>query len=120
MVTLIYPGDNLSGFVYYFGLGDAIIQLLATRGYVVLCVDIPLESNEPLKEIPKLVLPTIDKVIEMGIANAHRLGIMGYSYGGYGTVGMIAHTTRFKAAVAGGGVYNLTSFYNWISKHGRN
>ena len=120
LVTLIYPGDNLSSFVYYFGFGDAIIHLLATRGYAVLCVDIPLESNEPLKEIPKLVLPTVDKVIEMGIADASRLGIMGYSYGGYGTVGVIAHTTRFKAAVAGGGIYNLTSFYSWFGKQGRN
>ena len=120
LVTLIYPGDNLSSYVYYFGFGDAIIQLLATRGYAVLCADLPLESNDPLKEIPKLLLPIIDKVIEMGIADAHRLGIMGYSYGGYGTVGMIAHTTRFKAAVAGGGIYNLTSYYNWFGKQGRN
>lgn len=120
LVTLIYPGDNLSSFVYYFGFGDTIVHLLATRGYAVLCADVPLESNEPLKEIPKLVLPTIDKVIEMGIADAHRLGIMGYSYGGYGTVGIVAHTTRFKAAVAGGGIYNLTSYYSWFGKDGRN
>ena len=120
LVTLIYPDDDLSSLVYYFGFGSPIIQLLATRGYAVLCVDIPLTSNEPLKEIPKLVLPTVDNVIGMCIADAHRLGIMGYSYGGYGTVGVIAHTTRFKAAVAGGGIYNLTSYYSWFGKQGRN
>lgn len=56
----------------------------------------------------------------MGIADPDRLGIIGYSYGGYGTVGVIAHSTRFKAAVVEGGVYNLIRFYTWLDKNGRN
>ena len=54
----------------------------------------------------------------MGIADENRLGIMGFSYGGYCTVGLITQTTRFKAAVCGGGLYNLTSFYGQLSKGG--
>ena len=121
LVTWIYPGAYLSSSVYQFGFGPGIMnfQLLANRGYAVLGVDIPLESNEPLKEILGFVLPTVDQVIEMGIADANRLGIIGYSYGGYGTVGVITHTTRFKAAVVGGGLYNLTSYYGWLNKQGQ-
>ena len=121
LVVLIYPGDNLSDSVYNFGFGTDIInfQLLANRGYAVLAIDILLHTNEPLKEISGFVLPAVDKVIEMGVADPNRLGIMGYSYGGYGTVGVIAQTTRFKAAVVGGGVYNITSRYNWLDKDGR-
>ena len=122
LVTWIYPSHHLSNSVYQFGFGPTSVinyQLLANRGYAVLGVDIPLESNEPLREILGLVLPTVDIVIEMGIADASRLGIIGYSYGGYGTVGVIAHTTRFKAAVVGGGLYNLTSYYGWLNKQGQ-
>ena len=121
LVASIYPGDNSSDSVYNFGFGTDTInfQLLANRGYAVLAIDIPLHTNEPLKEIPIFVLPAVDKAIEMGIADPNRLGIMGYSYGGYGTVGVIAQTTRFKAAVCGGGVYNITSYYNWLGKDGR-
>lgn len=121
LVTWVYPEHLLSNSVYKFGFGPTSVinyQLLANRGYAVLGVDIPLESNEPLKEIIEFVLPTVDQVIEMGIADASRLGIIGYSYGGYGTVGVIAHTTRFKAAVVGGGVYNMTSYYGWLNEEG--
>lgn len=122
LIAWIYPGLNLSNDVYKFGFGTFLInfQLLANRGYAVLGIDIPLHTNEPLKEIQGFVLPTVDKVIEMGIADPNRLGIIGYSYGGYGTVGVISHTTRFKAAVAGGGPYNLISHYTWLHKDGRN
>ena len=121
LVALIYPSENLSDSIYNFGLGTDIInlQLLANRGYAVLAIDISLHTNEPLKEIPGFVRAAVDKAIEIGIADPNRLGIMGYSYGGYGTVGVIAQTPRFKAAVVGGGVYNITSYYNWLDKDGR-
>ena len=44
---------------------------------------------------------------------------MGFSYGGYCTVGIITETTRFKAAACGGGLYNLTSVYGRLSKQGQ-
>jgi len=56
------------------------------------------------------VLTGIDLVIERGIADADRLGIGGWSYGGFMTAWAIGHTNRFKAAVVGAGVTNLLSF----------
>ena len=53
----------------------------------------------------------IDMLVEKGIADPERLGIMGYSYGGYMTAWSIGQTDRFKAAIAGAGVINLHSFY---------
>ncbi len=41
-----------------------------------------------------------------------RLGVTGYSYGGFLTNWIIGHTTRFAAAVAGAGISN------WISDYG--
>ncbi len=119
LVTWVYGGRNLSGYAYQFGLtGQINFQLLATRGYAVLGVDTPLKTHDPMIELSGLVLPAVDNVIEMGIADENRLGIIGYSYGGYATVGLITQTNRFKAAVAGGGLYNLTSHYGILTKQG--
>ena len=40
-----------------------------------------------------------------------RLGIMGWSYGGYMTMWTVTQTNRFKAAVAGAGIANWQSYY---------
>lgn len=53
----------------------------------------------------------IDELIEDGIADPDRLGIMGWSYGGYMTAWTITQTDRFKAASVGAGITNIVSFY---------
>lgn len=52
----------------------------------------------------------VDHVIEMGVADPDRLGVMGWSYGGFMTSWIITQTDRFKAASAGAAVTNLMSF----------
>jgi dipeptidyl aminopeptidase/acylaminoacyl peptidase len=52
----------------------------------------------------------VDHVIEMGVADRNRLGVMGWSYGGYMTSWIITQTKRFRAASVGAGVTNLMSF----------
>lgn len=52
----------------------------------------------------------VDKVVEMGVADPNRLGVMGWSYGGFMTSWIVTQTSRFKAASAGAPVTNLTSF----------
>jgi dipeptidyl aminopeptidase/acylaminoacyl peptidase len=56
------------------------------------------------------VLSGVDALIERGIADPDRLGIGGWSYGGYLTSWAIGHTDRFKAAIVGAGVTDLLSF----------
>ena len=52
----------------------------------------------------------VDRVIEMGVADPERLGVMGWSYGGFMTSWIVTQTKRFKAASAGAPVTNLMSF----------
>lgn len=52
----------------------------------------------------------VEAVIAQGIADPERLGIMGWSYGGFMTSWAITQTHRFKAASVGAGVTNLMSF----------
>jgi len=57
------------------------------------------------------IMSGIDYLIEKGIADSDKLGIMGWSYGGYMTSWVITQTDRFKAASVGAGVTNLFSMY---------
>jgi dipeptidyl aminopeptidase/acylaminoacyl peptidase len=56
------------------------------------------------------IMAGVDHVIGMGVGDPARLGIMGWSYGGYMTSWTITQTKRFKAASVGAGVTNLMSF----------
>lgn len=52
----------------------------------------------------------VDSLVQRGIADPERLGVMGWSYGGFMTSWIITQTKRFKAASVGAGVTNLMSF----------
>jgi dipeptidyl aminopeptidase/acylaminoacyl peptidase len=52
----------------------------------------------------------VDHVVSMGVADPERLGVMGWSYGGFMTSWVITQTKRFKAASVGAAVTNLMSF----------
>jgi dipeptidyl aminopeptidase/acylaminoacyl peptidase len=56
------------------------------------------------------IISGVDALIERGVADPDRLGVMGWSYGGYMTSWVITQTDRFKAASVGAGVNNLMSF----------
>lgn len=51
----------------------------------------------------------VDSLIERGFVDAEKLGIMGWSYGGYMSAWAVTQTSRFKAASIGAGVTNLVS-----------
>ena len=53
----------------------------------------------------------VDELVKQGIADAKRLGVGGWSYGGILTDYLIATDTRFKAAVSGAGVGFTLSLY---------
>ena len=52
----------------------------------------------------------IDALVQRGVADRERLGVMGWSYGGYLTAFAITQTTRFRAASVGAGITNLVSY----------
>jgi dipeptidyl aminopeptidase/acylaminoacyl peptidase len=57
------------------------------------------------------ILAGIDEVGRVGAIDEARLGIMGWSYGGYMTMWTVTQTNRFKAAVAGAGISDWLSYY---------
>ena len=98
--------------------------MLVSRGYAVLYPNIrgatgyghhmiDLIRSEPLGGTGwgtgpfKDALAGVDYLIQRGVADPDRLGIGGWSYGGYMASWAVTHTNRFKAAVAGAGVYDM-------------
>jgi len=95
--------------------GSLNLQILAANGYAVLFPSMPLAkeglTEDPLLRLPEGVLPAVEKAIEMGIADPERLFLMGQSFGGFATYGLVTQTQRFKAAVALAGLSDLISLY---------
>jgi dipeptidyl aminopeptidase/acylaminoacyl peptidase len=90
-------------------------QLLAAHGYAVLFPSMPLTpegtASDPYMELSKGVLPAVDKAIELGYADPKRLGVMGQSFGGFSTYGLVTQTDRFGAAIALAGLSDFISLY---------
>jgi dipeptidyl aminopeptidase/acylaminoacyl peptidase len=55
------------------------------------------------------VMAGVDHMISQGIADPARLGIAGWSYGGYMSAWAVTQTQRFKAAVVGAAMLDLES-----------
>ena len=49
----------------------------------------------------------VDYVIKMGVADENKMGVMGWSYGGFMSSWIVGHTNRFKVASIGAPVVDL-------------
>jgi dipeptidyl aminopeptidase/acylaminoacyl peptidase len=59
----------------------------------------------------KDIMAGVDLAIDVAPIDPNRLGICGWSYGGYMTMWGVTQTKRFKAAMAGAGLSNWQSYY---------
>jgi dipeptidyl aminopeptidase/acylaminoacyl peptidase len=95
-------------------------QLLASRGYAVLMPNVRGSTGYGHKFVEmnradwgggdfKDVMAGVDHLIQTGVADADKLGIGGWSYGGYMSAWAITQTDRFKAAVVGAGMSDLAT-----------
>ncbi len=57
------------------------------------------------------ILKGVDEVVKTLPVDNDRVGITGWSYGGYMTMWAVTQTQRFRAAVAGAGLANYQSYY---------
>ncbi len=97
-------------------------QLLVARGYAVFYPNIRGSVGYGQKFIEmnrgdwggadfKDVMRGVKDLIDRGIADPAKLGIGGWSYGGYMAEWAVTQTNDFKAAVSGAGLSNLISEY---------
>jgi dipeptidyl aminopeptidase/acylaminoacyl peptidase len=57
------------------------------------------------------ILAGVDAVLKTAPIDERRIGVTGWSYGGYMTMWTVTQTQRFKAAVAGAGIADWLSYY---------
>jgi dipeptidyl aminopeptidase/acylaminoacyl peptidase len=97
------------------------VAVFASRGYAVLRPN-PRGSSGYGKEFRygnykdwggkdfQDITAGVQHVTDLGVADVDRMGVMGWSYGGFMTSWTITKTQQFKAASVGAGVTNLMSF----------
>ena len=116
LITLVHggPTGRWSDAVQTWG------QLLVAHGYAIFYANIRGSTGYGEKFVEmnradwggadyKDVMAGIDALIARGVADPNRLGIGGWSYGGYMAEWAITQTNRFKAAVSGAGMADLVS-----------
>ena len=97
---------------------DSWGQLLAAHGFAVTYFNIRGSTGYGEKFIEmnradwggadfKDVMAGVDYLIAQGVADPNKLGIGGWSYGGYMSEWAITQTNRFKASVSGAGMVDL-------------
>lgn len=122
MVTILHGGPTSA---WRIGWSDGFTdwgQQLAAHGYIAFFpnvrgslgagVDYANANTGDLGGIDYAdAMSGVDAMVSQGFADPNRLGVGGYSYGGYLSSWSITQTPRFKAAVSGGILSNLISFY---------
>jgi dipeptidyl aminopeptidase/acylaminoacyl peptidase len=125
MVVLIHGGPSsvtTSDWPAGFGMSRAIIAALSARGYYVLLPN-PRGSYGQGEEFTRAnvkdfgggdlrdIMAGVDVAIKKYPIDPARLGVTGWSYGGFMTMWTVTQTNRFHAAVAGAGIANWQSYY---------
>jgi dipeptidyl aminopeptidase/acylaminoacyl peptidase len=125
MIVLIHGGPSsatTSDWPAGFGMSRAIIAALSVRGYYVLLPN-PRGSYGQGEEFTRANvkdfghgdlrdnLAGIDAAIKKYPVDPDRLGVTGWSYGGFMTMWTVTQTNRFRGAVAGAGIANWQSYY---------
>jgi dipeptidyl aminopeptidase/acylaminoacyl peptidase len=125
MVVLIHGGPSSAEMPAWpagFGMWKATIAALSSRGYFVLMPN-PRGSYGQGEDFTRAnvkdfgggdlrdILAGVDAAIAKYPIDPARLGVTGWSYGGYMTMWTVTQTTRFQGAAAGAGVANWQSYY---------
>jgi dipeptidyl aminopeptidase/acylaminoacyl peptidase len=122
LITLVHGGPSYASSPMFPAGAEAYEGVLAARGYAVFEPN-PRGSYGGGEAFTRAnvkdfgggdlrdVLAGLDAATAVIPANPKRMGIMGWSYGGYMTMWALTQTNRFKAAVSGAGLSDWLSYY---------
>jgi dipeptidyl aminopeptidase/acylaminoacyl peptidase len=85
-------------------------NVFTAEGYFVLMPDIVYRDREPGVSALEAVVPAVRAVVERGLVDPERVGLIGHSWGGYQATFLPTRTNIFAAAVAGAPITNFLSF----------
>jgi dipeptidyl aminopeptidase/acylaminoacyl peptidase len=119
-VVQVHGGPEWAWWSGWLGSWHEWAQMLATHGYAVLLPN-PRGSDGQGTAFARAVgndwggmdyqdvLDGVDMLVAQKIADPARLGIGGWSYGGFMAAWAVTHGDRFKAAVVGAGPTDMTA-----------
>ena len=125
LVVLIHGGPasaTVPAWSAAYGMSRAIIAALSSQGYYVFLPN-PRGSYGQGEDFTRAnvkdfgggdlrdILAGVDAAIARYPIDPARLGVTGWSYGGYMTMWTVTQTNRFRAAVPGAGIANWQSYY---------
>lgn len=86
-------------------------QIWSQEGYFVFRPDIVYRDRRPGQSNVETLRPAVAAVLETGMVDPERVGLIGHSWGGYQTTFFVTQDDLFTAAVAGAPLTNLMSMY---------
>ena len=86
-------------------------QIWSQEGYFVFRPDIVYRDRRPGQSNVETLRPAVAAVLETGLVDPERVGLIGHSWGGYQTTFFVTQDDLFTAAVAGAPLTNLMSMY---------
>ena len=98
----------------FTSVGGTSHLFFLTQGYAVFDnPSIPIiggdtANNTYVQQLVGSAQAAVDKVVEMGVGDRHRIGVGGHSYGAFMTANLLAHSDLFRAGIARSGAYNRT------------
>lgn len=83
--------------------------VFSAEGYFVFQPDIVYRAQNPGLSAKECVIPAVKSVLETGMVDPKRIGLVGHSWGGYQTAFLSTQTDLFAALVAGAPLTNMMS-----------
>lgn len=114
MVLSIYEvqSKNASMYLYpHFSEIGINVRSLIDNGYFVFLPDVIIDRRGPGLSILDCVHSGLDALKTHGNIDLDRVGLMGHSFGGFGTSFVATHSNRFATYIAGASVTDLVKFY---------
>lgn len=87
---------------------------LVSNDYVVFVPDIVYKEGKPGESAYNSIVAGVEALEKEGYIDSENMAIQGQSWGGYQVAHLITVTDKFKAAMAGAPVANMTSAYGGI------
>jgi dipeptidyl aminopeptidase/acylaminoacyl peptidase len=104
--------DEVHDYVSPSDMDESNIAIFTELGYCVIAPDIRYRPRDPGVSTVDAVTAAVARAVALGVTDAAHVGVIGHSWGAYGSAFLATHTANtFAAAVAGAPITDLISQY---------